>query len=69
MDVFILFGCTVFSFCISFLFSMHKSVEFANESLRDENSIFYRCFLAYLKYKRTIANNQLRRSNNNYEAE
>jgi hypothetical protein len=59
---------------------MHKSVEIANESLRDENSIFYRCFLAYLKYKRNLINRQnllaggaapvgLRPQNNGYESE
>jgi hypothetical protein len=53
MDVFILIGCTVFAFCISFLFSMHKIVEHANEALRDENSVFYRVFLFYLKHKRS----------------
>ena len=59
MDVFILIGCTIFAFCIAFLFSMHKSVEMANEQLRDENSVFYRCFLVYLSYKR----NQIQRPN------
>lgn len=41
MDVFILLGCTLFAGCITFLFSMHKSVEIANESLREEHSVFY----------------------------
>ena len=41
MDIFILIGCTIFGFCITFLFSMHKSIEIANESLREENSLFY----------------------------
>lgn len=52
MDVFILVGCTVFSLTISVFFSMHKAVEYANESLRDENSIFYRLFIMYYRYKR-----------------
>ena len=52
MDVFILIVCTVFAGSITFLFAMHKSVEAANESLRDENSVFYRIFLFYLNYKR-----------------
>jgi hypothetical protein len=52
MDVFILIGCTCFAFSISFLFSMHKIVEHANEALRDENSVFYRIFVFYLKHKR-----------------
>lgn len=53
MDILILIGCTLFAFCITFLFSMHKIVEHANEALRDENSVFYRLFLIYLKYKRS----------------
>ena len=53
MDVFILLGCTGFSSMITLFFSMHKAVEIANESLRDETSVFYRVFLKYLNYKRT----------------
>ena len=56
MDVFILLGCTGFSFIITIFFSMHKAVEYANESLRDENSVFYRLFLIYFRYKRQSLN-------------
>lgn len=52
MDLFILFGCTTFSMTLSLFFSMHKAVEYANEALRDENSVFYRLFILYFRYKR-----------------
>jgi hypothetical protein len=52
MDIFILFGCTMFSSTISLFFSMHKAVECANQSMRDENSVFYRMFYKYLRYRR-----------------
>lgn len=52
MDVFILMGCIVFSFTISAFFSMHKAVEYANKTLADENSVFYRLYILYFRYKR-----------------
>lgn len=52
MDVFILFGCTVFSSTISLFYSMHKAVEMANHQMRDENSVFYRLFSKYLAKRR-----------------
>lgn len=52
MDVFIMIGCTIFSSLITLFFSMHKSVEMAQEALRDENSVFYKVFVYYLSYKR-----------------
>jgi hypothetical protein len=52
MDIFILLGCTGFSIVISVFFSMHKAIEYANEALRDEKSVFYRIFITYYRYKR-----------------
>ena len=52
MDIFILIGCTIFAFAITFLFAMYKSVEIANEQLREENSVFYQLFISLLKRKR-----------------
>ena len=52
MDVLIIVGCGFFSALVTLFFSMHKAVEMAQISLRDENSVFYRLFLRLLKYKR-----------------
>ena len=58
MDVFIIVSCTIFSGIVTLFFSMHKAVEIAQNSLRDENSIFYRIFISYLKHKRNKLTNR-----------
>lgn len=52
MDIFIVIGCTLFSALVTLFFSLHKVIDIAQSSLRDENSVFYRVFLGYLKYRR-----------------
>lgn len=52
MDLFVLFACFMFSSMVTMFFSMHKAVEMAQTALTDETSVFYRCFMNYLKYKR-----------------
>lgn len=52
MDVFIVLGCTVFSGLVTLFFSLHKAIESAQNSLRDESSVFYRLYFSYLLKKR-----------------
>jgi len=52
MDVGIVVGCAVFSSLVTFFFSLHQAIESAQSALRDESSIFYRLYFAYLMKQR-----------------
>jgi hypothetical protein len=51
VDIVILLGCFVFALCVTFSMAMQKTLDMAQQSFQDENSLIYRLTSFYFTYQ------------------
>jgi len=51
VDIVLIIGCFVFSLCITFTMAMQKTLDMAQQSFQDENSLVYRLTQMYFSFQ------------------
>lgn len=51
IDIVIILSCFVFSLCVTFTMAMQKTLDMAQQSFQDENSLMYRLTSMYFSYQ------------------